>query len=518
MNFLKSFKNHKLQIFALILFTAVWLFLLWGNYSDYQLQKQTFLEEEREEIENRIESIIITYDLFTSFIYDGIIADPNITRLMKEACGDGVPLQEDCRNTLYEALHPFYESLESHGFRQLHFHKPDGESFLRFHAPLKYADPLFDIRESVRIANTELKKVVGFEEGRIFSGYRFVFPLFHKEEHVGSVEVSVGLDTVLELLERMYLDLGIFYLIEKDEVTEKVFDDQLDNYLPYKDFEGYLIDRAMAEMIQADTESFAIFENPAALEKIREALGTEEEKPVSLVVNVQGEAHQIHLIPLVNILQEPVGVFIATKELPVAFLSARQPLRELVLTTLIYLLILTIALVVTRDKERLKILASVDQLTGIFNRHKLTELSEREFQRSQRTRRGFCALMVDIDHFKTINDTFGHAEGDRILRKIGGLFTQTLRAVDIYGRWGGEEFLIIAPETDAEKALILASRLNDAIATLETPSQNPITVSIGIAETSQEDTGIDQVIQRADQALYTAKKTGRNKVVLWSPE
>jgi diguanylate cyclase (GGDEF)-like protein len=357
--------------------------------------------------------------------------------------------------------------------------------------------------------------VVGFEEGRIFSGYRFVFPLFCEDSHVGSVEISIGMDTALALLEEMNPDLNVFYLLDKDVVLNKVFDNQLDHYLPAFDFVDYLIDKAMFEKIIADEDHYNNITHPEILEQLGDVLSNENRTAESLLIDVDAIPHQVHLIPLNDTFDDPVGYFIAIKEASRESLISQRPLRELILYTVIYLLLLTLASVFIRDKLRLEELASKDQLTGVFNRHKLTELGQRELLRSKRTGGSVSALMLDIDHFKAVNDTFGHAQGDAVLKSLGKTLRETLRGVDAFGRWGGEEFLIIAPDTTVREALVMAERLRVAVATLENPISGPITVSIGIAATVQGEADLDLLVQRADEALYAAKETGRNKIVTW---
>ncbi len=512
---MKVLKKFKLSIIMILLFTVLWLLAVGLTLKDYRQSRQLYLEGELKDIDSRIDSVVMTYDAFTDFILDGIITHPEITRLMQDAGQGDEMLKASSRNTLYEMLQGTYESLEDHGFRQLHFHLPDGESFLRFHSPATYGDPLFEVRESVRLANTALRKVVGFEEGRIFSGYRFVFPLFYEDSHVGSVEISIGMDTALALLEEMNPDLNVFYLLDKDVVLNKVFDNQLDHYLPAFDFEDYLIDKAMSQKIIADEDHYNNITHPEILEQLGDVLSNENRTAESLLIDVVAIPHQVHLIPLNNVIDETVGYFIAIKEASKESLISQRPLRELILYTVIYLLLLTLASVFIRDKLRLEELASKDQLTGVFNRYKLTELGQRELLRSKRTGGSVSALMLDIDHFKAVNDTFGHAQGDAVLKSLGKTLKETLRGVDAFGRWGGEEFLIIAPDTTTREALVMAERLREAVAALENPASTPITVSIGIATTVRGEADLDLLVQRADEALYAAKETGRNKVVTW---
>lgn len=189
----------------------------------------------------------------------------------------------------------------------------------------------------------------------------------------------------------------------------------------------------------------------------------------------------------------------------------------------------------TREKQ----LARTDALTGINNRGHLFELAEREFHVAMRYRRPLSIIMFDIDYFKQINDTFGHLMGDQVLQSITHAVCAEIRSADLIGRYGGDEFVILLPQTGAQEALSLAERIHTSVATM--PMENNIdpmvlTVSIGIAQTIHNTTPyplhdtvlepgrilqfdtLENLFLRADQALYAAKQAGRNRTVIFSQE
>lgn len=172
-----------------------------------------------------------------------------------------------------------------------------------------------------------------------------------------------------------------------------------------------------------------------------------------------------------------------------------------------------------KAQAALELLATRDELTGLSNRRHVLELASRAFDQAQRYRRPLSAIMLDIDRFKEINDTFGHAAGDRILARIGERMLAVMRKVDILGRYGGDEFVIFLPETGREGARRLAERLRAALAVREELDgcQVEISASIGISSTCGEtaDLTLDELIRRADYALYQAKQSGRDRVCLY---
>lgn len=165
--------------------------------------------------------------------------------------------------------------------------------------------------------------------------------------------------------------------------------------------------------------------------------------------------------------------------------------------------------------KELENLATTDGLTRLYNRRHFVERAETEFERSQRYRRELSVLLMDADHFKVINDNYGHEMGDRVLRILAGTCRASLRQLDVIGRYGGEEFVVLLPETSAALAHETAERLREAVERLCIPGQPGdirITVSIGIATAGPTTESVAALINEADRALYAAKRGGRNRV------
>jgi diguanylate cyclase len=155
-----------------------------------------------------------------------------------------------------------------------------------------------------------------------------------------------------------------------------------------------------------------------------------------------------------------------------------------------------------------------DDLTGFYNRSHLMDLIESENNRSVRTGSVFSLVMMDIDKFKKINDTYGHQIGDQVLRTFAAVIRSILRKTDFCGRYGGEEFLIVLTQTDLQAAKLFAERIRDCVENSFFPDLGPdsrVTVSIGLAEHRTQE-NIEKTISRADESLYKAKKGGRNRV------
>lgn len=172
------------------------------------------------------------------------------------------------------------------------------------------------------------------------------------------------------------------------------------------------------------------------------------------------------------------------------------------------------------EEQQLRRSASIDELTGACNRRWLLERLREETVRARRHRAPLCVLMLDLDHFKRVNDSFGHRIGDAVLENVGRLLRSTLRAGDFAGRYGGEEFCVVLTETPLPGARVVAERIRRQISALTVRAPDGVAVrvacSIGVAEA---DTGRDvmEAIELADRALYRAKATGRDRVELAPP-
>ena len=172
-----------------------------------------------------------------------------------------------------------------------------------------------------------------------------------------------------------------------------------------------------------------------------------------------------------------------------------------------------------RIQEKLKILATVDSLSGLYNRAEFIELSQIEFSWSRRYNKELCLLMIDLDHFKIINDTFGHAAGDEVIRMVGNAIKTGFRKTDVAGRLGGDEFAVILKNTSLQEAKKVAEGFRNIISETKViyeEQEISLTVSIGVASTFDVpsiDNNVDGIFRRADDALYQAKAEGRNRAV-----
>lgn len=163
--------------------------------------------------------------------------------------------------------------------------------------------------------------------------------------------------------------------------------------------------------------------------------------------------------------------------------------------------------------EEMSRLAITDDLTGLYNRRHFLERLRSEIDRAQRYGTHFSLAMIDIDHFKEINDSHGHALGDRVLADMGNLLRKYARCSDLAARYGGEEFVVLMPMTNPERAMMAAERFRTTISDHTFPRRKKLTASIGFASYPEDGTTSQEILKKADRALYEAKRSGRNCVI-----
>jgi diguanylate cyclase (GGDEF)-like protein len=166
-------------------------------------------------------------------------------------------------------------------------------------------------------------------------------------------------------------------------------------------------------------------------------------------------------------------------------------------------------------RQTIEKIAITDELTGLFNRRHLLSRFVEEFEKARRLGADLGCIIADIDHFKSVNDTHGHLTGDEVLKEVSNRIKDSTRIYDVLGRYGGEEFLILLPDSDLEHAWHFAERVRMHVKT-GGKTGHQVTISLGVTSLQQGDQSIDDMIKRADEALYKAKNAGRDRVE-WIP-
>ncbi|RYD57502.1 MAG: diguanylate cyclase [Sphingomonadales bacterium] len=251
------------------------------------------------------------------------------------------------------------------------------------------------------------------------------------------------------------------------------------------------------------------------------------DEAVAIVKGGSGRREIAALLDIISRIESEERRLLAERDAVNSQAAWRSELAEYALATvgLIFLLVVAWAgytasrarMSTLEMQEQLRIAATTDEMTGLLNRRAFLAALDTEIVRSRRSGSPLAIALIDLDHFKSVNDRFGHSGGDEVLRKFAETARDSMRVSDVIGRLGGEEFGVLMPDTDQVQSGIAGERLRDAIerrrVILSTGGLVPVTVSVGVAHLTAEE-GRDRLIARADEALYDAKHSGRNRTRL----
>lgn len=279
------------------------ILILIGTYS-YNEKRTHILEDRTNQLKTSYESIFNTYSLSSNVIFEQIINTPQITKLFSRAYKSNTEQQKEIRDSLFLLLNKTYQELSVNTIKQLHFHLPDNTSFLRFHRPNKFGDDLTDIRESVRIANSELRYVEGFEEGKTYSGFRFVYPLFYKNEHIGSVEISISFSTINKMLYKQAKNVYSF-ILKKSMIDKKVFEDEKLSYVISSFSDQWDEEKEFLQFKNSDqTLSKDVLDELDKVIKHKYQEKLNEGKPFSVFIPLKNNNYTVSFIPVNNLKNE----------------------------------------------------------------------------------------------------------------------------------------------------------------------------------------------------------------------
>jgi len=277
---------------------------------DYATNKRHLLNREIQALKADYASATDHFDSLTQFIYGELAANPAYFRAMAELVHADSPAEADAaRDRLYYLLEDFYKRMSAMGIRQLHFHSRDSVSLLRMHKPERYGDSLVKIRPTIVAANRDLKYVVGFEEGRVFNGYRYVHPVYYEGEPIGTVETSFSSQAILQHMCRVHTHREYQFVVRREVVENKVFRDLQDHYRPSHLSPDYLAEveqggHACILLEGLDEDTLAHLRR-----KVNRALADEEraQDPIVLPLNIDGQHYLFYRLPIYNYLGERVA-------------------------------------------------------------------------------------------------------------------------------------------------------------------------------------------------------------------
>lgn len=515
---MKKIKNSKIPaieylfiVFIVIVYASVVIYFL----LEFGKKKTEYIVAKEEKFEKSITDILENYEKFSEFIFKSEINKKSVLEIVKKAEESDETIKVEKRDELFNLLNNVYEIIKEYNFRQLHFHMPNGDSFLRFHSPKTYGDNLFEIRESIRIVNEEKKYISGFEEGRIFNGYRYVYPLSYEDKHIGSVEISLSMASVLEKLHKNDENREVGFIIKREVVENIVFEEEQERYGNSYLSDEYLVDKEVLDSINNNDNGLDVFRNADFIKALKKEVGAEIQtnKSFSKTFFYNHKAYLANYYVVKDISDREVGYIFAIEKCD--YINELRQDKNLLLFVVFFTfsILIILFLFIKKIEKRIYSLALVDQLTQVYNRSSFYEFAKKNISKRKRNKESISLAMIDIDFFKKVNDTFGHSVGDDTLKQLASLILNTIRTYDVFARYGGEEFVLLLPNVGLKEAELVLERVRKNVEEHIFLGSGKITISIGLVEI-KEGENIHDAIKRSDIALYNAKSTGRNKISL----
>ncbi|QOP46560.1 sensor domain-containing diguanylate cyclase [Sulfurimonas paralvinellae] len=513
-NFFKN--NRRPLLISLIFFAVVEAVILLSTSYLKQKDINYYLDIFTNNLETNINMTNAHLSELTQSFYDFKINNPKVDAIMAKAAATQDKHERDrLRKELFRLLNDDYKKMHHYGIRQLHFHLPNSISFLRFHRPNKYGDSLQNVRETIDYVNKRRIPISAFEEGRIFNGFRNVYPIFHDGEFVGTVELSFSFLAMQEFLTKTD-HTSYLFLIKQEVVNKKVFTSEKRNYQK-SEFDGFDYDKAtLSKSMQMRlNKMFSI--NKAISKQVAQRVAKGESFSIYFHQNdIYNDSPIIISFIAVPNLDSKTVAYILNYQFgdTLKILIKNSHMIFIILSLLLIFISLILFIYFYNDeKRRAKIFqdATHDALTGLYNRHAVNYFFKQKIDESKRYHKPLSIIFCDIDFFKKINDTYGHDIGDYVLKGIAAILQNHLRSSDISARWGGEEFIIFLPETSLEEAVAIAQKLRKIIEASLFSSIETTTCSFGVTQLREDDTS-DSLLKRVDELLYRAKENGRNRV------
>ncbi|MBC8209137.1 MAG: diguanylate cyclase [Desulfobulbaceae bacterium] len=516
---LRAYSLYFVLVISLFVMSSILLSTL------HRQREANYLVQVSEEQRMHMGVVYFTLKNMADVVFEHVINQDDILEIMALAAKTTVESeQERLRGLLYERLFLTYDNLQKKDLRQLQFHLPESVSFLRFHQPEFYGDSLKGLRYSVDQVNETRKFVGGFEEGALFPAMRHVYPLFAGHEFVGSVELSYSFLAVRSLAYHLFP--AIYTLMLDKEIVvgalapgrEKGF--SLCGVSSRHVRNNLVIPYIKQELMESDLLSMSDFKklNKQLRDVVQERLAQNQMFAVAQQLPGIDKVLVASFLPVENVRGQPVAYFVAYHE-DATLKSYNQRYFMMQRVTLILTILLLLGGLAyyrqAHGKEKYQALATSDALTGLANRLHFDLVLDQALRQARRSKEPLSLVMVDIDNFKQVNDTYGHDAGDRVLIALAARLQRAIREQDFVARWGGEEFILLLPVTDGGQACQVVEKIRVAVAKIVVPAgadRIRITGSFGVAEFG-EDMSRDELLKLADQALYRAKASGKNCVV-----
>jgi len=501
-------------IFIVLLFGGIYLIS-----TVEEQQKDRYLEMQTELLLAKYNTNYKYFKIMAADIYSMYQDNKYIINTLSQVQNADKETKAKLRENLYKKLYKKYKRLKNMGILQLHFHTKENISFLRMHEKTKFGDDLSSFRESVVLANKTLQPQDGFEIGKVVHGFRFVFPLFNKKEHIGSMEVSFSSEKLIESVANNNV-IHSHFLVSKQIVDNVVFSDIKDlRYQASEESPKFLLEYSTHGTLENQNIHKSIF-NKDSVQRITKFMETGHDFSTSDSYNYESS----------------VGSFVAIKGVKdtgtiayLAIYSESDYLDNLIieekyikiLYTAIMFLIFLFSIYASLTRDKLHAMAHFDELTSLPNRAYFYIQLDQELKRAKRLKNNLSVMFIDLDGFKAVNDTYGHDIGDALLVDVSRRLEQCVRDVDIVARLGGDEFTVVLTEIkEIEDSARIADKIIKKLGKDFIINKKVVNIgaSIGISSFPNNGEDSDTLIKKADHAMYIAKESGKNRAIVHKEE
>lgn len=479
--------------FFIIVYITLSSILSYYFYVDKKERINIYLTQNIQKLFSEYKATKSAYEMLANFFYDEITHDQTFLQTLQKARSNQKTLQK-----LFKLLEPKFAILQKYAITYLIISDPVGNPILSIQkkaiAPKPKKKTLFtNPKENINELLIEFSK-----------------PIYYNQTLIARYKSAISYNVLRQKLQELFN--GYYaYIINEKFINNKVFG--YGNYLfVQSDLHPHFYYEQSAQITTDIREKEIIHAiNMQIKDKIAKTLHSAT--PFALYAKVDDRYYTVTFLPIKR--KKPIGYLISYKADNNLALFSTTFWQNTILAHLAIILILGFIYHILETKSRFENMAVTDKLTKLYNRHKFYLTVTPEINRAKRSGKPFSIIIFDIDKFKQINDRYGHNTGDYILKTVAQLVRENVRSYDSIYRWGGEEFLILAPETNAKQAMQLAEKIRKIIESYRFDILGQITISLGVAEFNpQTDANIDRTIRRADNALYVAKKEGRNRAAL----
>lgn len=489
-------KINKEEIVLTIGTFSIWLILIVLLLIEKKSREEFYLNKKIENLESQF---LITTEMFDKISESVANIKINSDFIVSILYTKDYKKRLDIYNYLYKS----FTLLKSYGYKDIMFLLPEGTVFLDMETPEKYGRKLINIDRILVISNN----LNSYIDKRFYDSIIYSYPLFYKNNFVGTVYFIIPLYTIGKNLSSVFKNKYVFY-IKKEFISLQ----GKKGFVQSEFSPSYFVDKQFYSIrLKNNPEETNLISdiNLRLKEDIKKLLQNEES--FSLPYNHNNTDYIITFYSIKDLNSKHIGYLVSYEKDKSFKEFSKIFYLSSILITVIVLLIFTFLRYTLKMKAIAEKNAITDKLTGALNRMAIEPVINIEYERAKRNKKPISIILFDIDFFKKINDTYGHNTGDYVLKKTAEIVKRNTRKIDYLIRWGGEEFLILMPETDLEFAVKVAEKLRVLVENYQFKDVGKVTISLGVTQIKIGEK-LDHAIKRADDALYLAKNRGRNRV------